>query len=137
MAQLVEMLKNSTQFQSLPQEKQEIFYRLADVFHDNDLAIHLTPTELTIKLGIGNRDLWQQFLQMETVLAYIKGQMSFNAQIASRKAMQALTREASNGDTSAAKQVNELAGIFDKIDNNKIVVLHRINRPKERSPETE
>lgn len=135
MAQLTEMLKSSQTFQALPQERQEIFARLAEEFQENDLAMHLTPTELTAKLGIGNRDLWQQFLQMETVLAYLRQQMSFNAQVAHRKAFDALSKTASLGDTSAAKQINELAGIYSQTDNNKVVVMHQINRPKNNPPE--
>ena len=134
MAQLVQMLQKSTQFQTFPPEKQEIFYRLADAFDDNDLAMHLTPTELTTKLGIGNRDLWQQFLQMETVLAYLRQQMAFNAQVAHRKAFDALSKTASLGDNQAAKQINELAGIYAQSDNNKIIVLHQIKRPKNNPP---
>lgn len=137
MATLPEMLKLSTTFQTLPQEKQEIFYRLADAFDDNDFAMHLTPTELTAKLGLGNRDLWQQFLQIETVLAYIKQQMAFNAQVAHRKAFDALSKTASLGDTSAAKQINELAGIYSQTDNNKVIVLHQIARPKDNPPTTD
>lgn len=134
MAQLTEMLKLSENFRTLSQEKQEIFARLAEEFEDNDLAMHLTPTELTAKLLIGNRDLWQQFLQMETVLAYIKGQMAFNAQIAHRKAFKALQSSASNGDTQASKQINELAGIYAQSDSNRTVVLHQIKRPKNTPP---
>lgn len=134
MAQLTEMLKQSNSFQSLPEEKREIFARLAEEFQDNDLALHLSPTELTVKLGIGNRDLWQQFLQMDTVLAYLKQQMSFNAQIAHRKAFNSLQKEASQGDTQAAKQINELAGIYANTNNNKVVVLHQIARPKNNPP---
>lgn len=134
MAKLTEMLTSSENFRTLPQERQEIFLILGDAFDENELALHLTPTELTQKLGIGNREMWQQFLQLETVLAYIKGQMAFNTQIAHRKAFHALQKEASQGDTSAAKQVNELAGIYSQTDNNKIVVLHQITRPKKNPP---
>jgi hypothetical protein len=82
-------------------------------------------------MGIGNPHLWQEFLQLESVQAYIRQQVAFSAQVGSRKALHALTKEAQTGDTQAAKQLNELAGIFNKADTNKIVVLHRINRPKE------
>lgn len=135
MAQLTEMLKLAPTFQNLPLERQEIFARLAEEFQDNDLAMHLTPSELTTKLQIGNRDLWQQFLQMETVLAYLRQQMAFNAQVAHRKAFDALSKTASLGDTSAAKQINELAGIYSQTDNNKVIVLHQIKRPKNNPPQ--
>jgi hypothetical protein len=130
MAQLIAMLQNSSTFQTLAGEKQDVFLRLADEFDTNDFALHLSPIELTAKLQIGNKDLWQQFLQMDTVQSYIKSQMAFNSQIASRKAFTALQKEAMLGDTTAAKQINELAGIFNQQDNSKVIVLHQIQRPK-------
>jgi hypothetical protein len=114
----------------LPATERQLYLRLADEFDENPLAMHLTPQELTDKLGIGNRHLWQNFLQLEPVKNYIKAQMKFNAQVASRKAFAALERQASNGDTQAARHVNDLAGIFDQQDQRRIVVLHQITRSK-------
>jgi hypothetical protein len=133
MALLTDLLTANPSFQSLSLEQKEVFARLADEFQDNALALYLSPDELTSKLGLGNPHLWQNFLQLESVQAYIRQQVAFNAQVASRKALQALTNEAQLGDTTAAKQINELAGIFNKVDNTKIVVLHQIKRPKEAS----
>jgi hypothetical protein len=131
MAQLTDLLAANPNFQSLPTEKKEVYARLATEFEDNDLALYLSPSELTAKLGIGNRHLWQDFLVLEPVQAYIRAQVAFTAQVGSRKTLQALTREAQTGDTTAAKQLNELAGIFNRTDNQKVVVLHQIKRPKE------
>ena len=127
---LTEIIKTSPEFLEMTTENREVFSRLAAEFQDNDLALHLTPTELAEKLQIGNKFQWQTFLQLETVKVYIKQQMSFNAEIASRKTFQSLTESASKGDTQAARQVNELAGVHNKGDNNKVVILHQISRPK-------
>ena len=127
---LTEIIKTSPEFLEMTSENREIFSRLAAEFEDNDLALHLTPTELTLKLMIGNKFQWQTFLQLEAVKIYIKQQMSFNAEIASRKTFQSLTDSASKGDTQAARQVNEIAGVHNKGDQNKTVVLHKISRPE-------
>jgi hypothetical protein len=68
---------------------------------------------------------------METTKQYIKAQMAFNVQIAQRKTLQSLEREANEGNVNAAKQINELSGILNNIDTNKIIVLHRVNRNEE------
>jgi hypothetical protein len=126
---LLEMLKNSKSYQDLPQEQKEVTARLAKVFEENaEHTLHLSPTELTTTLSLGNKKLWQDFLNLEATRNYIKTQMAFNAQIAQRKAFQSLEREAIKGDTTAAKQINELSGILNNVDNNRIVVLHYINR---------
>ncbi len=127
---LTEIIKTSPEFLEMTSENREIFSRLAAEFEDNDLALHLTPTELTLKLQIGNKFQWQTFLQLEAVKIYVRQQMSFNAEIASRKTFQSLTESAAKGDTQAAKQVNEIAGVHNKGDQNKTVVLHQISRPK-------
>lgn len=127
---LLESLKNNTVFQSLPQEKQEIFARLAEEFEDNELALYLSPAELSQTLQIGNKNSWQEFLNLEAVRQYIKGQMSQIAEVASRKTFLSLKREGESGNVQAVKQINELSGILNSGDKNKVVVLHRIERPK-------
>ena len=123
------MLKNSTSYQDMTQEQKEITARLAKEFEDNaEYTMHLSPSELTSTLSLGNKRLWQDFLNLEATRNYIKTQQAFNAQIAQRKAFQALEREAIKGDTTAAKQINELSGILNNTDTNKIIVLHRIDR---------
>lgn len=132
MAQLTDLLQNSESFQSLSDEQKEVYARLANEFEDNPLALYLNPIELTVKLGVGNKQLWHNFLQMEPVEAYIRSQMAFDAKVASRKAFQALELEAKTGDTTAAKQINELAGIYNRETTNKIVILHQIKRPQKK-----
>jgi hypothetical protein len=126
---LLDMIKSSKSYQNLTEEQKEITIRLATVFEEHsEHTLHLTPTELTNVLKLGNKHLWQDFLNLEPTRQFIKSQQAFNAQIAQRKAFQALEREAVNGDVNAAKQINELSGILNNIDTNKIIVLHRIDR---------
>lgn len=127
---LTEIIKDSPEFLEMTEEQQEMTARLAFEFQDNDLALHLDPIELNAKLGIGNKFQWQNFLQLDAVKIYIKQQVQFNAEIASRKTIQTLSKAASTGDTAAAKQINEIAGVYGKTDSNKVVILHQISRPK-------
>lgn len=128
---LLEMLKNSKSYQDMTQEQKDITARLAQAFEENaEHTLHLSPTELTDILQIGNKKLWQDFLNLEPARQYIKSQMAFQAQIAQRKAFQSLEREAIGGDVQAAKQINELSGILNNVDTNKIIVLHQIDRGK-------
>jgi hypothetical protein len=123
------MLKNSPNYQKMSMQEKEITIRLAEQFEEHsEHTLHLTPLELTETLNIGNKKLWQDFLNLEPTKQFIKAQMAFNAQVAQRKAFQSLEREAISGDVNAAKQINELSGILNNIDTNKIIVLHRINR---------
>src|SRR5690606_11617951 len=110
------------------------YLKLADTFEDNDLALYLTPSELSSKLEIGSKQNWFDFLNLEPVDAYIKSQMALQAKVAQRQAFAATTKEAAHGDTSAAKVINDLSGIMNSGDRNKVVVLHRVNRPKEGAP---
>ena len=56
--------------------------------------------------------------------------MSAQAQIAQRKTFQTLQVAAQQGNVQAAKEINELSGILQQYDNNKVIVLHQISRPK-------
>jgi hypothetical protein len=126
---LLEMLKNSSHYQALSDEQKYILAILATKFEEHsEHTLHLSPTELADTLSIGNKKQWQDFLNLEPTRQYIKTQQAFNAQIAQRKAFQALEREATEGNVNAAKQINELSGILNNIDSNKIIVLHRIDR---------
>jgi hypothetical protein len=126
---LKKMIRNSPNYQKMSTQEKEITMRLAEQFEEhNEHTLTLSPVELTETLDLGNKQLWQEFLNLESTRQYIKAQMAFNAQVAQRKAFQSLEREAISGDVNAAKQINELSGILNNIDTNKIVVLHRVNR---------
>lgn len=127
---LIEMMKANPSFSSLPIEKREAYAKLADTFEDNELALYLDPIELTDKLGIGNRQLWQDFLNFDAVRQYISGQMANAAQVATRKTLQSLIKQGVSGDVSAIRQINEMSGVLNSGDKNKVIVLHQINRSK-------
>lgn len=126
---LIDMLTNNQPFAQLPSSQREIFLALADVFGDNDLALYLDPTELSTKLLRGSKHQWQAFLNLEPVRAYIRAQMAFQTQVATRKNFPALLKEAQLGDTTAAKMINDMSGIMNSGESNKTVVLYRANRP--------
>jgi hypothetical protein len=124
------MLKLNPNFDGLPSEKKEVFARLAAEFEDNDFALYLDPSELSDKLGVGNKQQWQEFLNLESVRQYVNGQMANIAQIASRKTFKGLMVKGMGGDVQAIKEINELSGVMNSGDKNKVVVLHQINRAK-------
>lgn len=78
---------------------------------------------------IGNRESWRELLQLQETQNFIKGQMAFLSQIAQRKTFASLVEGALKGNQQAAKQVQELSGILNQQDTNRVVVLHQIPRP--------
>jgi hypothetical protein len=132
---LMEMLKESKSFQEKTLEQQEVLAALARSFEVNPNALYLTPDELTKKLNIGNRDMWFNFLNLEPVRNFIRAEMANQSQIAQRKTFLALASAAQDGNVQAAKEINELSGIMSSADNNRIVVLHKISRPKTKQKE--
>lgn len=127
---LLTMLKESKSFQDKTAEQQQIFARLADTFESDPDYLFLDPIELTQNTSIGNKQMWFQFLNLEPVKNYIKSEMSYKAQVAQRRAFQALADSAEKGNVQAAKEINELSGIMSASDNNRIVVLMRVSRPE-------
>jgi hypothetical protein len=133
---LVEMLKKNQQFNDLPTPKQELFAILATKFEEDSNAIYLTPEELTDHTETGNKDLWTQFLALAPVTQFIKAEMSRLTDIAQRRALRSLQAQATSGNVAAAREINDLAGIYANKDNNKVVVLHRITRPEVKKNES-
>lgn len=127
---LVEALQRYPVFQTLPLDKQHALTTLALKFEESEHALYLSPRELSQALKIGSPDIWALLLSLEPTKNYIKKEMADRTQIASRKAFQSLSVSAASGSVQAAKEINELSGIFEKTDNNKIVILHRVNRPQ-------
>ena len=127
---LSEMLKNHKHFKELPVHRQEIFLALATYFQTEDGALYLSPEELPLQSSLGNKQLWEELLAMEPTRQFIKTQMAHHSQIAMRKSFQSLQRLAESGNVQAAKEINELSGIMNQTENNRIVVLHYIQRPK-------
>lgn len=131
MQSLVESLKRNPKFHEFSREKQEILLRLADEFEDNDFALYLSPSELADKLQIGNKFQWQEFLSIPIVKQYIKNRVAENLEVLSRKQIKSLENEAMRGNVQAARHINELSGVLNAGERNRIVILHQISRPKE------
>lgn len=127
---LLDMLKTDRHFQDLPLPEQDLIARLAGAFIQDGSNIFKSAEELEESTDIGNVTHWQRFLSLAPVMMYIKQQMAQIAQVASRKGFLSLQKEANEGNVQAIKQINELAGILNKADDNKVIVLHQIPRPK-------
>lgn len=127
---LIEMLKESKSFQSKNREEQLVLAKLANTFESDPRYLLLNPQDLAQMTGIGNKDMWFSFLNLDPTRNYIKAEMANQAQIAQRKAFTALALSAEQGNVQAAKEINELSGIMSQSDNNRIIVMHQISRPK-------
>lgn len=130
MSLLTEMIQHNESFQKFPLNQQAIYLRLAAIFESDDGMLLFTPAELALQAGTGSKQQWHDFIHYDPVKAYITGQMAALASVAQRKAFQSLQKKANEGDVQAAKQINELSGIMNSGENNKVVVLHQIARPK-------
>jgi hypothetical protein len=126
---LVKMLQQSGELDKLPLPDQTVYMKLASVFETNTEFLFLNPEELLEYTEIGTKEKWQAFLNIQTVKDFVKGQMSFLAQVAQRKTFRSLVEQALGGNQQAAKQVQELSGIMNQQDSNRVVVLHQIPRP--------
>lgn len=127
---LTKMLQSYKPFLDKPIPERTILIKLAQTFEDSTDNLFLSPEELPTFTSIGTAQQWDELLKLEPTQNYIKSQMTNMAQVASRKAFQALSQKASSGDTQAAKQVNEIAGLLNKADNNRTVVLTVVPRPQ-------
>jgi hypothetical protein len=126
------MLQESDTLNKLQPQEQAIFARLADRFSENANYMFLDPIELTASTQLGTPDQWTQLLNMVETQNFIKGQMAFIGQVNQRKTYMSLVRLALEGNQQAAKQVQELSGIMNQQDSNRVIILHRVPRPNER-----
>ena len=127
---LLDMLKADKHFNDLPLPEQDLIARLASAFISDQSNLFKGAEELEESNTIGNRSHWDRFLTLTPVMMYIKAQMAQIAQVASRKGFISLQKEAAGGNVQAIKQINELAGVFNRTDDNKVIVLHHIPRPE-------
>jgi hypothetical protein len=127
---LTQMLSTYQPFQELSPPQKAILTRLAQTFEQSTEYLFLSPDELQATTDLGTPEQWQTLLNLEPTHNFIKGQMAAISQIASRKAFQALLQSALGGNAQAAKQINELSGVLSSTDNNKVVVLTSVPRPK-------
>lgn len=128
---LTEMIQQSGSLDKLPLPDKTIIMRLANEFQKTTEYLFLEPSELVEQTAMGTKDKWQELLNMQDTKNYISGQMAFLAQISQRKTFASLVSMALSGNQQAAKQVQELSGIMNQQDSNRIVVLHQIPRPKQ------
>lgn len=127
---LTKMLDESGALDTLPLPQKTILMALANRFQSHTEYLFLDPDELYEQSSIGTAEDWTQLLNLQETKNYIKGQMAFLSQIAQRKTFASLVQQALSGNQQAAKQVQELSGILNQQDTNRVVVLHQIPRPK-------
>lgn len=126
---LTEMLNNSSALNNLPLPQKTILLSLARKFQSQTNFLFMDEAELEDATNLGNREQWKELLRLQETKNFIKGQMAALAEIAQRKTFSALVSSAMEGNHQAAKQVQELSGILNQVDSNKVIVLHSIPRP--------
>lgn len=126
---LQQMLFSHEPFQQFPPDIKEAYLRLARHLEITPEALAQTPDELEQDTTIP-ADTWARFLNLIPVQQFIRSKMRDLTSIGSRKAIFALSKKAAIGDTQATKQLNELSGILEQSDNNRIIVLHYVPRQK-------
>lgn len=87
----------------------------------------LTPQELQNQSNI-SQEHWRDFLDHESTRQLIHRRLTEDTEIAQRKAMQALSKEAQRGNVQAIKELNQLSGILNQ-NNNKQFITHYVPRP--------
>ena len=128
---LTKMLDESGALDTMPLPQKTILMTLAGKFQSQSDYLFLDQNQLYEATSLGNPTAWQDLLNLQETKNYIKGQMAFIAQIAQRKTFASLVGMALDGNQQAAKQVQELSGILNQQDTNRVVVLHQIPRKKE------
>lgn len=133
---LTDMLNQSNSLNDMPLPQKTILMRLAQKFQSSTEYLFLDPQELQEQTMLGTTDQWFQLLNLQETKNFIKGQMAFLVQVSQRKTFASLVSMAlggGQGAQAAAKQVQELSGIMNQQDSNRVVVLHQIPRPKEKA----
>jgi hypothetical protein len=126
---LTKMLEESGALKDKTPPDKAILMKLASVFQDSTQYLFLDPQELHEATEVGSKELWKELLLLQETQNFVTGSMAFLSQIAQRKTFQSLVQGALTGNQQAAKQVQELSGILNQQDTNRVVVLHQIPRP--------
>jgi hypothetical protein len=140
MALLTDMILNSEEYTQLQKPAQLITLTLGKKFEESTEYLFLSPEEIVDLTHIGTVEQWNTFFNLQTVKTYIQSQMAAIAQISQRKTFRSLVEMALSGGqgaSTAAKQIQELSGIMNQIDSNKIVVLHHIPRATKTNKEAQ
>ena len=127
---LTQMINESGVLKDKTLPEQTIMMRLAARYQENKAFLFLDPEELLEETGIGSKEQWTELLRLQETQNFLKGQMQFLAQIAQRKTFKSLVESALGGNANAAKQVQEISGLFNQQDQNRTIVLHHIPRSK-------
>jgi phosphoribosyl-AMP cyclohydrolase len=92
----------------------------------------ITPEELEQRTGIPQAT-WLAYLNQESIRQMIHKRTVEDVEFAQRKALAALSKEASRGNVQAIKEINQLSGILNQ-NNNKQFITHYIPRPTTNTP---
>jgi hypothetical protein len=128
---LTKMLDESNALVDYPLPQKTILMALANRFQSHTEYLFYDPQELYENSEMGTIQDWTTLLNLQETKNYIKGQMAFISQISQRKTFMGLVSQALSGNAQAAKQVQELSGILNQQDTNRVVVLHQIPRKKQ------
>jgi hypothetical protein len=94
----------------------------------------LTPQDLQHKTSIPS-DIWYEFINTnEDIRQFIHRRTNEDIEFAHRRALAALSKEASRGNVQAIKELNQISGILNQ-NNNKQYVTHYIPRPQDQEEE--
>ena len=129
---LTKMLQEANALKDYSIPDQHILMALASKYQENTVYMSLAPDELAEFTELGTKDKWTELMKLQETQNFIKGQMAFLGQVDQRKTYFALVKLALEGNQQAAKQVQELSGIMNQQDSNRVIVLHRIPRPEKK-----
>lgn len=132
---LTQMLDEAGTLNTLPLPQKRILMALAKRLQDRTDLLFMNTEELADSVGLGTQEQWKELLNLQETKNFIKGQMAAIAEIAQRKTFAALVQSALSGNHQAAKQVQEISGIFNQQDQNRTIVLHQIPRPPKNQPQ--
>lgn len=101
--------------------------KLAKIVKEMPDFHRLSLDDLEQRTGISQL-IWSDYLSQESMRQLIHKRTSEDIEFAQRKALSALSKEASRGNVQAIKELNQISGILNQ-NNNKQIVTHYIPRP--------
>lgn len=133
---LTEMMANSPQFTDpnhddyVPLDKQDVFMALAERFQQKQSTMYMDAEELSTEMGTGDPNIWEEFLNLESVLLYSSARTKRLAAVTARKSLKNLQTEANRGNVKAIEYLNQVSGILQAQDGAKTIVLTTVPRPE-------
>jgi len=101
---------------------------MAKQFDDDPELLTLDTKELTTKFPGTTHSRWRDFLALDAVALFANHITKSNMAIAFRKAQKALTTEAAQGNTQAAKQITDLSNFMANNQNKVVHILTYVPR---------